>query len=94
MCIYKGDESYFIEQSEFDTQYSVWIAFMTPSDKNSLVYIPCTFDGFVYNTIKVGSISDCVDSNNGEPLSDSDEVVENNINTVTDVIKMVSSAAA
>ena len=42
-----GGEKYFVKNTEFQTQYSVWIAFTTPSDVGSLVYVPCTFDGFI-----------------------------------------------
>lgn len=93
ICIYSpGGEKYFIENEEFQTQYSVWIAFTTPSDVGSLVYVPCTFDGFVNGITKVGSISNCIDEKSGAPTDPNGIVKENNDLTISEVSKMVASA--
>lgn len=93
ICIYSpGGEKYFVENTEFQTQYSVWIAFTTPSDVGSLVYVPCTFDGFVNGITKVGSISKCIDKKSGAPTDPNGVVSENNDLTISEVSKMVASA--
>ena len=93
ICIFTPNgEKYFSENSEFDTQYSVWIAFMTPSDVNSLVYVPCTFDGFSNKILKLGSISESIDEYTGAIVNSDGIVDENNSLTVADVSKMVASA--
>lgn len=93
ICLYSVDgEKYFVENTEFDTHYSVWIAFMTPSNENSLVYIPCKFNGFTNNITKVGSVSKCVDKNTGAPTTSDGVVAENDDQTLFDVSKMVASA--
>lgn len=93
ICIFSpGGEKYFVENEEFQTQYSVWIAFTTPSDVGSLVYVPCTFDGFTNGITKVGSISKCVDKNSGAPTNSNGVVSENDDLTISEVSKMVASA--
>lgn len=93
ICLHSVDgEKYFVENTEFDTHYSVWIAFMTPSNENSLVYIPCKFNGFTNNITKVGSVSKCVDKNTGAPTTSDGVVAENDDQTLFDVSKMVASA--
>lgn len=93
ICIFSpGGTKYFVEQGEFGTAYSVWIAFMTPSDINSLVYVPCTFDGFVNNIQKTGSISKCIHEKSGAPNTSDKTTTENNAQTIIDVSKMVASA--
>ena len=91
ICI-KGNGEFFTKHTEFDTHYSVWIAFMTPGNENSLVYIPCTFDGFINNITKTGSISNSVHKNTGAPTAENGIVSENNATTLVDVSKMVASA--
>ena len=93
ICIFSpGGEKYFVENTEFQTQYSVWIAFTTPSDVGSLVYVPCTFDGFTNGITKVGSISNCVDKRSGAPTNSNGVVSENDNLTISEVSKMVASA--
>lgn len=93
ICIYSpGGEKYFVENTEFQTQYSVWIAFTTPSDVGSLVYVPCTFDGFTNGITKVGSISNCIDKRSGAPTNSNGVVSENDNLTISEVSKMVASA--
>jgi hypothetical protein len=93
ICIFTpGGEKYFNECSEFETQYSVWIAFMTPSNVNSLVYVPCTFDGLSDKILKLGSISNSVDKKTGAITNSNGIVSENDNTTITDVSKMVASA--
>jgi hypothetical protein len=66
---------------------------MTPSDVNSLVYVPCTFDGFINNIQKAGSISNSVDDKKeGAPVATNGTTSENNNSTIVDVSKMVASA--
>jgi len=65
---------------------------MTPSNVNSLVYVPCTFDGFSNKILKIGSISNSVDKKTGA-ITNSNGIVEENSNeTITDVSKMIASA--
>lgn len=93
ICIFSpGGEKYFVENTEFQTQYSVWIAFTTPSDVGSLVYVPCTFDGFTNGITKVGSISNCIDKRSGAPTNSNGVVSENDNLTISEVSKMVASA--
>lgn len=93
ICIFSpGGEKYFVENTEFQTQYSVWIAFTTPSDVGSLVYVPCTFDGFTNGITKVGSISNCIDKRSGAPTDPNGVVSENDNLTISEVSKMVASA--
>ena len=93
ICIFTpGGKKYFNECSEFETQYSVWIAFMTPSNVNSLVYVPCTFDGHFDKILKIGSISNSVDKKTGAITNSNGIVSENDNTTITDVSKMVASA--
>ena len=93
ICIYTpGGEKYFVENSEFDTQYSVWIAFMTPTDVNSLVYVPCTFNGFSNNILKIGNIKNSINKDTGAPIKSTGIVSENNEKLISEVSKMVASA--
>ena len=93
ICIFSpGGEKYFVKNTEFQTQYSVWIAFTTPSDVGSLVYVPCTFDGFTNGITKVGSISNCIDKRSGAPTNSNGVVSENDNLTISEVSKMVASA--
>jgi hypothetical protein len=87
-----GGEKYFNECSEFETQYSVWIAFMTPSNVSSLVYVPCTFDGHFDKILKLGSISNSIDKKIGSIINSDGIVSENDNTTIIDVSKMVASA--
>lgn len=94
ICIYSpGGEKYTFEQNEFDTAYSVWIAFMTPTDVDSLVYVPCTFDAFTNKLQKIGSISNSIDKRSGAVSTESGIVEENDhAETVMDISKMVGCA--
>lgn len=97
ICIYSAisggdDRWWFASQDEFNTFYSVWIAFMSPSNNNTLIYTPCKFKGLSGDVIKAGSISNCVDKKTGAPTDKNGIVSENNEQTVIDVSKMVASA--
>jgi hypothetical protein len=65
---------------------------MTPSNENSLVYIPCKFNGFTNGITKVGSVSKSVDKNTGAPKTSNGVIAENDDQTTFEVSKMVASA--
>lgn len=86
-----GKDTYYICPEEFDTAYTICIAFLSPKNNNTLIYVPCKFDAPIGFT-KAGSISNCVDSSTGAPTREDGIVIENN-NSVSDaVVKMLSSA--
>lgn len=85
-----GNSEYSRGTNEFDTSYSVAVAFMSPSSQNNLVYVPCTF-GDPIGLTKAGCISNSVDKDTGAPLGNG-VISENDTNTVMDVSKMVAAA--
>jgi hypothetical protein len=85
-----GNSEYYRGTNEFESSYSVAVAFMSPASQNNLVYVPCTF-GDPIGLTKAGSISNSVDADTGAPLGNG-VISENDTNTIMDVSKMVASA--
>ena len=86
-----GKDTYYICPEEFDTAYTICIAFLSPKNNNTLIYVPCKFESPIGFT-KAGSISNCVDKKTGAPINSDGIIVENNKNVSDAVTKMLSSA--
>ena len=86
-----GEDAYYICPEEFETAYTICIAFLSPKNNNTLIYVPCKFESPIGFT-KAGNVSNSVDKSTGAPTNSNGVVVENDTNVSNSVTKMLSSA--